>query len=671
MARLPQHRWQIAPENAVAAVELARSIELVPDTPTSPLVAQVLMNRGISTVAQVDRYLHGRTSDLPDPAGDFLDLAKSTEILAAAINRSAKIAICGDYDADGMTSTALLIRALRSLGGDIDYEIPSRMQDGYGINRRIVEKLHAEGVELILTVDNGISAYEAIEHAVNLGLEVIITDHHDLPERLPPAQAILNPKLIPQNSVYYSIAGVGVAYLLAVALIERIGAGTNSDYSQQQLMGQMLELFTLGTIADLAALNGINRTLVKQGLQLLGNSQILGVRALIQAAGFADQKTIRPEDIGFKLGPRINAIGRIGNPQTVIELLTTENPQVAADCAQDCEATNRQRQELCTEIEAEAIDLIEKELSDYRDRRVLVVIKAGWHHGVIGIVASRLVERYGVPVFIGTTEDEQSEEPTTRGSVRTIPEFNVFESLEFCHDLFLKYGGHPAAGGFSLLSEHVPALREQLAIFAHRCLEPEHLQTPIPIDVCAQLSDLDDYTYQQMEAIQPCGMGNPEPVFWSTNVQIIEQRAIGKDESHLKLTIASRDLPQGIKAVGWRWAEYLPLPDRLDIAYKLRENRWNGRVSIEIELVSARLPRMKAVAAGSFQYQNRDYNCQLSTDGLQLSIVNEAGAVLSVEKGQKVGNLVSIDGACKRIDVTEPFFFALVKNASQACGLRK
>jgi single-stranded-DNA-specific exonuclease len=666
MVRLPQHRWQIAPENAVAAAELARSINLTPDAPASPLIAQVLLNRGISTVSQVDQYVQGQTKDLPDPAVDFLALEKSVDILVAAIGKSAKIAICGDYDADGMTSTALLIRALRSLGGDIRYEIPSRMQDGYGINRRIVEKMHEDGVELVLTVDNGISAYDAIEHAINLGLQVIITDHHDLPAKLPPADAILNPKLIPQDSIYYSIAGVGVAYLLAVALIERIGNAASATYSQHQLMGQMLELFTLGTIADLAALNGINRTLVKQGLRLLGNSQILGVRALIQAAGFADQKALRPEDIGFKLGPRINAIGRIGDPQTVIELLTTEDPDVAAERAQECEATNRQRQELCAAIEEEAIALVERELFDYREQRVLVVIKEGWHHGVIGIVASRLVERYGVPVFIGTSEEQAGAASTTRGSVRTIPEFNVFESLEFCHDLFLKYGGHPAAGGFSLLSEHLPALREQLRIFAYKCLEPEHLRTPVPIDALAKLSDLDAYTYQQIESIQPCGMGNPEPVFWSSNVRIAEQRAIGKDASHLKLTVSSDDLPQGIKGVGWRWAEYLPLPDRLDIAYKLRENKWNGRVNIEIELISARLPGVMQL----FSYENRAYSCQVSIDGLQLSICNEAGATLTIEKGQKTGQLAAADGSQKSINVTEPFFFELVKTAHQALRSR-
>jgi single-stranded-DNA-specific exonuclease len=663
VAKLPQHRWQIAAADAQAALDLARSITVTPDAPTSPLIAQVLLNRGISSVAQVERYVYGVDKDLPDPAVDFKDLAVSVDLLVAVIAQGSKIAICGDYDADGMTSTALLLRAVRSLGGNINYEIPSRMQDGYGINRRIVEKFHEEGVALVLTVDNGIAAYDAIDRAVALGLKVIVTDHHDLPPQLPPAHAILNPKLIPEESIYYSIAGVGVAYLLAVALADRIGDSRQSTIDPQLLTGQMLELFTLGTIADLAALTGINRTLVKQGLKRLANSQILGVRALVAASGAGDQKIMRPEDIGFKLGPRINAIGRIGDPQTIIELLTTEDPEIATERAAECEATNRRRQELCAEIEEEAIELVETELSNYRENRILVVIKEGWHHGVIGIVASRLVERYGVPVFIGTSEEDDDGVPKIRGSVRSIPEFNVFESLEFCKDLFLKHGGHPAAGGFSLLAEHLPALRDRLRTFAYNCLEPEHLRTPISVDVLAQLVELDNYTYQQIDAIQPCGMGNPEPVFWSKNVRVAEQRTIGKDSSHLKLTVATSDFPQGIKGVAWRWADYYPLPDRLDIAYKLRENKWQGRSTIEIELVSARLPEQ---APGGFRYENRDYSCELVAGGQELAIVNEAGAILIVQKGQKVAKLVAVDGREKAIDVTEPFFFQLVKAAQRS-----
>jgi single-stranded-DNA-specific exonuclease len=673
-ATLPSHRWQIAPTDLDTAMDLARSVEIIPDNPTSLLIAQVLINRGISSAAQVEHYVHGRGQDLPSPSIDFRDLKTSVDLLVTAIEQGSKIAICGDYDADGMTSTALLIRALRELGGNVHYEIPSRMSDGYGINKRIVEKFHADGIELVMTVDNGISAYDAIEHAVNLGLKVIITDHHDLPPKLPPAHAILNPKLIPTDSVYHSIAGVGVAYLLAIELIERIDGDRTAS-----LAPQMLELFTLGTIADLAALTGINRTLVRQGLKLLAKSQILGVQALITASGAGDNKQMKPEDIGFKLGPRINAIGRIGDPQTVIELLTTTDPDVAQERAQECEATNRQRQELCAQIEEEAINLVELMDRQYLLDRVLVVVAEGWHHGVIGIVASRLVERYGVPVFIGTYENEQH----IRGSARSIPEFNIFESLEFCHDLLLKYGGHPAAGGFSMDSDNLPEFQQRMRTFAHKCLEPEHLKTLIKVDVQAELSEIDRYTYEQIDAVQPCGMGNPEPVFWSANVRIAEQRIIGKDESHLKITIDSPDFPRSIKGVGWRWAEYYPLPDRVDIAYKLRENKWNGQSNIEIELVSARLPKVpaaqslqvkpsvenNAVTAHRFDFQEREYHCEMATDGLALKIWNASGHTLTAIKGQKQAILAVSAQEVKEVSVTEPYFFQLIKAAMQEVGV--
>jgi single-stranded-DNA-specific exonuclease len=672
---LPQHRWQITPATESAAAELAQQIELTIDAPTSPLIAQVLINRGVTTAAQVDRYVHGLGQDLPDPAIDFLDLEKSLDLLVEAIDRSAKIAICGDYDADGMTSTALLLRALRTLGAQVHYEIPSRMSDGYGINCRIVEKFHAEGIELVLTVDNGIAAYDAVARAVELGLKVIITDHHDLPPQLPPADAILNPKLIPEDSIYYTIAGVGVAYLMAVALAEKIGG----DHTV--LNNQMLELFTLGTIADLAALTGINRTLVRQGLKLLPNSQILGVQALIEASGAGKADTIKPEDIGFRLGPRINAIGRIGDPQIVIELLTTTDADLAQDLAKQCEETNRQRQELCAQIEQEAIELIQTSRLDFRGDRILVVVKDGWHHGVIGIVASRLVERYGVPVFIGTYEENGQ----VRGSARSIPEFNIFQALEFGKDLLLKHGGHPAAGGFSMEGANLPEFKQRLRTFAHQSLEPEHLRPLVRIDAIAQLTDINPHTYQQIDAIQPCGIGNPEPIFWSENVRVKEQRKIGQEGNHLKVMMTSPDWPEGIKGVAWRWGEYFPLPDRLDIAYKLRENTWRGQTTIEMELVSTRLPASSTDTPAAainvpltnlsktqvphsvtdFSFKNRSYQCSLSAAGQMLEIVNADGQTLTVTKGQKMGLLRMADRSDKQVDVTEPYFYQLIKAAMQ------
>jgi single-stranded-DNA-specific exonuclease len=653
LTMLPQHRWQIAPSNPSQAATLAAGITLTPDEATSPLLAQVLINRGIETLEQAELFIHPETEILPSPLTEFPDLELSLDLLVNAIEQKSKIAICGDYDADGMTSTALLLRALSALGADVDYAIPSRMSDGYGINRRIVEEFHAEGVKLIITVDNGISAVDAITRAVELGLVTIITDHHDLPQVLPPANAILNPKLIAESSVYRAIAGVGVAYLLALELSARLNKPSLSD--------ELLELFTLGTIADLAPLTGINRRLVKQGLQLLPNSKVTGIQALIEMSGTqggaAKNTAMKPEDIGFRLGPRINAIGRIDDPQIIINLLTTDDMGVALARAIQCEQVNKQRQDMCTAIEQEAIDLIENGNYNIKQNRVLVIVHPGWHHGVIGIVASRLVERYGVPVFIGTNEDEHH----IRGSARSIPEFNVFDALNYCHDLLGKYGGHRAAGGFSMQTENLAQVQQRLSEFAHKCLEIEHLKYLVKIDAEAGLEAINMSLYEQIDAIHPCGMENPDPVFWTANVRVIEQKIVGK--GHLKFTVDTPEFPRGIKAIAWRFGDYFPLPKYLDIAYKLKENNWRDLKSIELEVVSVRLP----VSAQNYQfnYQDRDYDCSISDDKLRITIINEQGGALVINKGQKIAELINTAAPIESIDITKPFYFQLIKSAMQ------
>ena len=649
---LPQHRWQIAPSNPSQAATLAAGITLMPNEATSPLLAQVLMNRGIETLEQAELFIHPETAELPSPLTEFPDLEISLDLLVDAIEQKSKIAICGDYDADGMTSTALLLRALSALGADVDYAIPSRMSDGYGINRRIVEEFHAEGVKLIITVDNGISAVDAITRAVELGLLIIITDHHDLPQVLPPANAILNPKLIAESSVYRSIAGVGVAYLLALELSARLNKPSLSD--------ELLELFTLGTIADLAPLTGINRRLVKQGLQLLPNSKVTGIQALIEMSGTqggtaAKNTAMKPEDIGFRLGPRINAIGRIDDPQIIINLLTTDDMSVALARAIQCEQVNKQRQDMCASIEQEAIDLIENGNYDIKQNRVLVIVHPGWHHGVIGIVASRLVERYGVPVFIGTNEDEHH----IRGSARSIPEFNVFDALNYCRDLLGKYGGHRAAGGFSMPTENLAQVQQRLSEFAHQCLEIEHLKYLVKIDAEAGLEAINMSLYEQIDAIHPCGMENPDPVFWTANVRVIEQKIVGK--GHLKFTVDTPEFPRGIKAIAWRFGDYFPLPKHLDIAYKLKENNWRDSRSIELEVISVRLPA--SAQTYQFNYQNRDYDCSISDDKLRITIINEQGGALVINKGQKIAELINQAAPIESIDITKPFYFELIKSA--------
>ena len=681
--RLPNQRWQIYPQKAEFAQKLAVSNNI------SAIISQLLINRGIETLEAAQAFLEPESLILPAPLEEFPDLAMSVELLQNAIASSEKIAICGDYDADGMTSTALLLRSLRSLGAKVNYAIPSRMHDGYGINKRIVEEFHSEGVGLILTVDNGISAVEPIARARELGLKVIVTDHHDIPPTLPNANAILNPKLIAESSPYRGVAGVGVAYILAVSLAQQLG-------ETRGLIQPMLALFTLGTIADLAPLTGVNRRWVKRGLQYLPKSHLPGIQALIQMAGVQargdengtreqggnssssppNTKSLKPEDIGFKLGPRINAIGRIGDPQIVIDLLTTDDMGIALERAMQCESVNQQRQEMCEQIEQEAIAYVETEfITSLQEDRVLVVVQPNWHHGVIGIVASRLVERYGVPVFIGTYEDETH----IRGSARGIPEFNVFEAMLACHDLLGKFGGHKAAGGFSFPSGNLSKLRSRLIEFANQCLEPQHLKPLLKIDTQVNFSEINHQLYQQLNALHPCGIDNPDPVFWTPNVQVVEQQIVGK--GHIKLTLAQTlDHQQyKIKAIAWRWRDYYPLPSRVDVAYKLRENNFNGNTSIEMELIGVRLPTQSHLFFTSsprplrttFEYKQRQYTCGIFQQGSlpELRIKNPEGKVLVMQPGHTIGLLGNSREDAKEVDVCQPQYDSIIQSAIQALSL--
>lgn len=657
--RLPAQRWHVAPARPECVAEVAAA------TGFSPLLAQVLVNRGADTRERAAAYVNPESVALPSPLDEFPDLQTSVELLRAAIAEDTKIAICGDYDADGMTSTALLVRAIRHLGGQVDYAIPSRMREGYGINIRIVEEFAATGVGLVLTVDNGISARGAIARAVELGLDVIITDHHDLPETLPPASAILNPKLLRPESPYAGLAGVGVAYVLAVSTAQAMG-------QLKGLTQALMELFTLGTIADLAPLTGVNRRWLKRGLRLLPVSQLAGVQALIEVSGVNDkQKALAPEDIGFRLGPRINAIGRLSDPQIVIDLLTADDTDTARDRAQQCEETNRHRQHLCREIEREAIALLDE--TEYRQRRVILLGQPHWHHGTIGIVASRLVERTGVPVFLYTAEDEGGTH--LRGSARGIHEFHVFEAIDFCGDLLDKYGGHKAAGGFSLQASQLEAFGDRLSEFACAHLKPEHLLPLVNIDAAARFAQLDAEFYRHIDSLQPWGIGNEQPVFWTPDVVILDQRRVG--ENHLKLTVAEATNPEvALQAIAWRWGEYYPLPARVDLAYKLRENTWRGRTSLELELTGARAATTAIAQAAAvqvelpqqteFEHEGRPYICRLWSGRDELRIRNERGKVLCVRRGRRIGLLHPTQGVPTEVDVTRSPFRPIVKAAVSA-----
>ena len=670
---LPQQRWQHRNRDGSPQRFQAQAQQLAQTLGLLPLVAEILVQRGITTPAEARSFIEPDTLTLPPPSQDFPDLALAVDLLAQAIEQKTPMAICGDYDADGMTSTALLLRALRHFGAIVHYDIPSRMAEGYGINDRMVQDLHQQGVGLILTVDNGIAAHQPIALARELGLVVIITDHHDLPPELPTANAILNPKLLEVTSPYRGLAGVGVAYVLAQSLGEALGCDTSFQPAA-------LDLFTLGTIADMAPLVGVNRTWVKRGLAHLPQSPILGIQALIHQTHLKTkaQRNFQPQDIGFKLGPRINAIGRIGNPQVVIELFTTEDPAEADRLAEICETTNQTRQSLCQDIEREAVAHCEEHLAQIHQQRVLTLCYPNWHHGVIGIVASRLVERYGLPVFIATLEDTDH----IRGSARGIPEFSIFDALHAAGDLLDRYGGHPAAGGFSLHREQWPAFQERLSQFAHQCLEPDHLQPLIALDAKTQLGDLTWDLYHQLETLQPWGVGNPEPLFWATGVTVVKQQCLGPEQQHLKLWVKDGS-GQGFVAMCWRGGHYYPLPERVDLGFLLSENEWQGDRSLQLDIKGIRASSTSEavdheVAAiprlGQFIHNDRPYHCGLydiaghQGKTQELRIRNDRGVVLAITQGSSHGLLGNDRHSAQTIDVRQAPFGELILLARQALG---
>jgi single-stranded-DNA-specific exonuclease len=705
-ATFPEQRWHIAEAEPDRLAQWSQTLQL------DPLLVQVLLNRGMETLEQANVFMHPETAVLPLPTAEFTGLPKAVDLLAEAIAQHSPITICGDYDADGMTSTALLLRALKHLGAIANYAIPSRMQEGYGLNLRMVEEFHQAGIKLILTVDNGIAAHAPIAKAKELGLTVIVTDHHDLPAQLPVADVILNPKLIPSSSPYRGLAGVGVAYVLAVCLAQHMQFG--------ELTCPSLELFTLGTIADLAPLTGVNRRWVRRGLKLLPHSKIAGVQALIQVAGLSNEKQLKPEAIGFRLGPRINAIGRISDPAIVIELLTTDDAGKALELAMICEQINQKRQCLCNEIEQEAIAWCQANSVDVLRDRVLLIVQPHWHHGVIGIVASRLVERYGVPVFIGTYEGEDRQ--IIRGSARGISEFDVFAALQTCEAVLEKYGGHRAAGGFSFHTDKLEDVQSLLRQSAHQQLAPQHLKPLIRIDAQADLEQLTLTLHEQIDHLHPCGIENPDPVFWTPQVRVIEQQTIGNAQTHLKLVVAQTELGQlgrSMKAIAWRWGEYYPVPRLVDIAYRLRVNEWNGEKNVELELVGLRPSDLtssteitKSKVNGSvnlrrndngskvnlttntqmiscldaalttreletarstttkvaFFYKGRKYICSLTSMAAirELRIRNPEGLVLAVQARQSKGLLGKKREDAREVDVTQPHFSNLIRAAFTA-----
>jgi single-stranded-DNA-specific exonuclease len=618
-----------------ARAELAAALELPPE------LVDLLRRRGHRDREAIQALLDPPSA--PEPRQHFADLERAERRLEEACRQGEAVAICGDYDADGMTSTALLTGVLQRLGARPRPAIPSRQDDGYGLNPGMVEELAAEGIRLLITVDNGVAAREALERAEALGVAVILTDHHTLPEVLPPHLALLHPALTPVDSPFRGLAGVGLAYVLASGLCRRL--------KRRDGLAIALDLFCIGTIADMAPLHGVNRRWLMDGLPRLAGSQLAGLRALQQLAGVED-RPLDAEAVGFRLAPRINAVGRLGDPLLVVELLTSEDTQRTLELARDCELLNRQRRELCDAIEAEALALLE---ADGPSRpSFLLLAQNHWHHGVIGIVASRLVDRFALPVALLAGEGDGR----LRASVRAPRGFAVDAALQACADLLERHGGHPAAGGFTVRAENVGRLQERLEAMARRWRGEEGAGPVVEPEVLVPLARIDRSFWRQLQRLEPFGVGFPAPVFWSSGCRLVSCRRLRGN--HLQLELEQGGVQR--QAMAWRWSGPDPQGGPLDVAWRLKLDLWQGEERLLLEVVALRSRGGDEVV---LHHRRRSYWCRRQGDNLLIR--NAAGEELEVSLATLERSDRDLDSGAQ--DRRHLYVRGLAREAAQALGL--
>jgi single-stranded-DNA-specific exonuclease len=565
--------WRLLPEQPDLRERLSTSLKV------SEIISQVLINRGIQDEAMAERFLYGGPENMHD---SFLlkDMTKAAARIIEAKDNSEKIAIYGDYDVDGVTATALMYTTLLRIGIDNErliYYIPEREKEGYGLNQSALEKLNSIGVTLIITVDSGISAVNEVQSSA-ANMDFIITDHHQPPEILPDACAIINPK---QQDCFYpdkNLAGVGVAFKLCQAISRQV---LGSD----EPIIDLLDLVAIGTVADIVPLIGENRILVKRGLEKLAVTKKIGLVKLLEECKISLDK-LDAGKIGFIIAPRLNAAGRIGKADTGVELLVTADEERAVYLAGFLEQENVKRQEL----EKKIFQMAESTLLEngWDKDHVFVLSGQDWHPGVIGIVASRLVEKYYRPVVMISVKEGEG-----KGSCRSIAGFDIYQALHKCSGLLIKYGGHRQAAGLSLASENIAQLRLELNAIAEAELTPADYQPVLRIDSMVALEEIDAAFLEQLTCLAPHGMGNPAPVFACRDLVLDDVRTIGQDGRHLKLRVRKKNGVTDVLA--WQMGELaasIQHENMVDVAFVPEFNEWQGHRSIQLRAHDVLVPKV-------------------------------------------------------------------------------
>ena len=562
-------RWVIEERDHALESYLSRELNI------APLVSRILINRGIKDTLSGNEFLHASSSSLNDP---FLlnDMEKAAAFLIQAIHEKRRILIYGDYDVDGVTASALYLEFFRKLGVDADLYIPDRVSEGYSLNEAAIHRARSRGFDIILTADCGTSSIGPIRLAQGLGMDVIVTDHHEPPEELPQALALINPARHDSTYPYKGLAGVGVAFKLVQAITQMLEL--RGQKSEQNALSSYLDLVALGTIADVAPLTGENRVFVKEGLALLTAEKRIGIAALKEVSGIAGRE-VTGGTIGFILAPRINAAGRLSKAEAAVRMLTTGDGQEARGIADSLDQMNQERQRIESRIRDEVREKISREI-DINKEKVIVMASREWHQGVIGIVASKVVDEFYRPCILISLQEDGS----GKGSARSIPRFNIYKGLEACSDLLDRFGGHKYAAGLTIKSANIPLLRERLSAVITERLAEEDLTPQIILDAEINLDEISFPLLKEMGLLPPYGMANPEPVIATKGLRIMEPKIVGRDHLKMKLKKGNVYLDSIGFSMGSAYNDIIQSGREIDIAYTPELNFWKGTYGVQLRL---------------------------------------------------------------------------------------
>lgn len=546
------------------AVELSFLNAIIKKFGLKRTIANVILKRGFHDLDEVDDFLHPTLDKLPNP-NLLKDLKKGAERIAKAIFEREKIAIYGDYDADGVTSTALLLLFLKDIGIESDFYIPDRLKEGYGLNKEAIDYLKSKGVDLVITVDCGINGNDAVEYGKKIGIDFIITDHHVPGEKLPDAEAVINPKRKDCDFPFKELAGVGVAFYLLIELRKTLREWGFFRKAPEPNLKQYLDLVAIGTIADLVPLLGPNRIFVKYGLSEINRTRKKGLIALREELLI---DTLDVKSISFRIAPRINASGRVSSPVEALKLLLTSNEEKAKLLVKQLHKNNSQRQKFEENVLSEAIELIEKE----PEKLSYCLFSPDWHLGVLGIVAGKLVDKYKKPCFVLT----RLEDGLIKGSGRSIEGFPLDEAMVNMRNLLVEYGGHKLACGVTLLEKNLEKFSEGLERIAKKILSNNQFCQIYNIDSYLEVEEIDNVFFEQLDMLEPFGMGNPEPIFLMDNVEVINFRYVGSKENHLKLFLKKNNL--SFNAIGFYLGnDGISVNSKLDLIGVPKKTEYNGQ----------------------------------------------------------------------------------------------